>query len=607
MRVIIEHLQVFQRGRGMSIASNICLQARKKAPVALALAILLGSSAAYAADGAAAPSDNATVNLIRLLVKQHVISQASAEALLKEAESEAAQARSSASAPVAAAPTVPASQLAPPPAGTVRVPYVPEIVRNQIRDQVKDAVVAQARAENWAQPNALPGWLKRFEFFGDFRFRDQNNFFSNANEDGFGLIDFQNFNANGPTDVNLSAPVLYIPYLNVTESRNNILSYRMRLGVKAHINDDVFVGIRLASGDDGSPVSTTQTLGGGLAKDNVWLDQAYIDMKFWDDFGVTAGRMPDPFVHTSLLFDENLNFDGIAGRFDLHSEPRNGLDVFANAGFFPLGYISDAFPTNDPSKHSDRARYLAALQAGVKWTEPSFTWVTSAAFYNFVGLQGQLSAPCDVTTAKQCSTDQTRPLFMQKGNTLFFLRDIIPPAGSPTDYSQPQYVGLALNYREAEINSTFTWKLGEKYDLQLQADYVRNVAYDPKVPFRYGALGQPIVNAVINTSGMIVPNKLDSGPNGYQVQAQIGDLAVHERWQWNFLAGYRYLEPDAVLDSYTWHDFHLGGTNAKGYFLAGTLGVYENTAVTARWLSADQVFGPRLSIDVLQVELNTSF
>src|SRR5262249_5104721 len=92
----------------------------------------------------AEPSPNTTINLIRLLVKQGVISQKAADALLKQAEDEAAQARAARSA--SAVPSVQPTP-APPPPGTLRVPYVPEIVKNQIRDEVKQEVMASMETE----------------------------------------------------------------------------------------------------------------------------------------------------------------------------------------------------------------------------------------------------------------------------------------------------------------------------------------------------------------------------------------------------------------------------------------------------------------------------
>ena len=64
---------------------------------------------------------------------------------------------------------------------------------------------------------------------------------------------------------------------------------------------------------------------------------------------------------------------------------------------------------------------------------------------------------------------------------------------------------------------------------------------------------------------------------------------------------------DAVLDALTDSDFHLGGTNAKGFTVGGSYGVDDNAWLTLRWLSSDQIDGAPLSIDTLQFDLNTRF
>ena len=77
--------------------------------------------------------------------------------------------------------------------------------------------------------------------------------------------------------------------------------------------------------------------------------------------------------------------------------------------------------------------------------------------------------------------------------------------------------------------------------------------------------------------------------------------------EWQAYFGYRHLERDAVLDAFTDSDFHLGGTDAKGYFIGGNYGLNKNASVGLRYLSADQIDGPPLAIDVLQVDLNAKF
>ncbi len=116
------------------------------------------------------------VNLVRALVDQGVLTPEKGKVLMAQAEAEAARARS-AQAAAAAAPAVPAvpnqqvasGELTPPPAGAVRVPYVPETVRAQIRDEIRNDVLAQAKTEGWASPGkAAPEWISNVQIHGDF-------------------------------------------------------------------------------------------------------------------------------------------------------------------------------------------------------------------------------------------------------------------------------------------------------------------------------------------------------------------------------------------------------------------------------------------------------
>ena len=51
-----------------------------------------------------------------------------------------------------------------------------------------------------------------------------------------------------------------------------------------------------------------------------------------------------------------------------------------------------------------------------------------------------------------CDTDWSRPSFMQKGNTLFLLRDIRQWSSDPADWNEWQYVGLASEFNLLDVN-----------------------------------------------------------------------------------------------------------------------------------------------------------
>jgi hypothetical protein len=576
---------------------------------------LLGGSAlcapgAFAQDAEPPSSPNTTINLIRLLVKQHVITQQAADALLKEAEQEAAQARAQ-----SAARTAPASaaELPPPAENTLRVPYVPEIVKNQIRDQVKKEVLQQARDENWAQPQAVPEWTKRIRLKGDFRARLENDLFSSTNSNQ--IVDFQSFNANGPTDINGFTNPGGIPVLNTTEDRFNRLSIRARLGLDAVVTDGVLFGLRLATGNDNGPVSTTQLLGGGFGKKDFWLDQAYLKFEPSHWFAFTTGRMDNPFFHSDLVWDPDLNFDGATGAIETRNRGADGFNWFLTEGLFPLEYIGSNFPNDSTLKQRDKQKWLWGNQLGVSWKRPSFEWRFAASYYQFGGIQGQLSDPCFIYLGdKQCSTDWTHPAYMQKGNTLFLLRQIVVDPNNPNGTPQPEFVGLAFNYRLVNATTEFSMPVGS-YRFAFDLDYVHNLAYHAGVACRFAPLALPLTNVTPGPGGNTDPcdgpaasrAKLTSGPDGYYVSTTFGHPQTRKRWEWNVSLGYKYLEPDAVPDAYTDSDFHLGGTNARGYIVSGSLGLFDNTWMTARWLSASEVYGPPLAIDVVQLDLNAGF
>lgn len=94
---------------------------------------------------------------------------------------------------------------------------------------------------------------------------------------------------------------------------------------------------------------------------------------------------------------------------------------------------------------------------------------------------------------------------------------------------------------------------------------------------------------------------------GFQARLTFGHPDVAERWEWNLMAAYKRVESDAVVDAFNDPDFHLGGTNAKGYIFGGTLGLGHNMNLLARWLSSSEISGAPYSVDVVQVDLNARF
>ncbi len=584
----------------------------KRWPVRVSISLLLLASVLLSqpARAQAPAGSSATERLIELLVQKGILPRDQAAGLLAQAQQEARPASTATrkarqGSPVAAPAAQPSSGALP--AGsnaatvagqglspdTVRVTYVPETVRNQIAAQVRKDVMTQAKNEGWATPNATPEWVQRISMFGDLRLRGEADMFQNTNYPNF--VDFNAINNSAGFDTNGGA---LPPLLNSTQNRTRF-RLRARLGVDAQIDDNILSEIRIATGNDNSPVSTNQTMGvnGAFNKYAIWIDRAFIKGTPADWATLFAGRMPNPFWTTDLMYYDDLGFDGVAAqvtpRFDDH------WSGFFNAGFFPVLNTALNFgSTSAPGNRASHDAYLIGGQAGANWKiSDDFAAKAALGYFAYTGVQGQTSSPCQIIySSDTCSTDNTRPQFLQFGNTVFPIRNIVPNPSFANGGPMPQYYGLASRFGVLDVHARVDISTFNPIGIALEGDYSTNLSYS-----RNSVASRPPAN------NFDVNNQYKGGNNTYLVRVTVGTAAIEKRWDWNVFLTYKYLETDAVLDALNDPDFHLGGTNAKGFILGGNLGLARNTYLTTRFLSANQVSGPPYAIDVIQADLNVKF
>jgi len=608
-------------------------------------ALLLGLSAGIVLGGAQAmadtpapsspnPSSNAMINLVRLLVAQGTISKDKGDALIVEATREAEQARATeiavageaarsavgAAQPAQLAATSPAAVAAPPgstqiaanapppPAGTIRVPYIPETVRKSIRDDIKTDVMREAKAEGWASPGeAAPDWTKRITVSGDVRVRSQSQFYSRFNATD--IPNFQAIVANGPLDL-LSGN---IPFLNTTVDQYSILSLRARIRVDAALADWIGAGIEIATGNDADPVSEKSTLGGDFFKKDIYLSKAFVTARPTGWSSVTVGRFGNPFFSSDAIFAPDLSFDGVVGEIDLPNRVFGHADFKLRAGAFPLDFGDQNFPDIATTKSSEPEKWLFAWQLEADLRLPHRTKLDlGVAYYDYANDSGQRSSPCALGYgATQCSTDGQAPYYVQQGNSLFQLRNIVDSSGNPVNGAE--LLGLVQRFQVLDVMGTLHVPVSAHTEVSLMGDYLNNLAFRSWRACQFGEAGEPVNNGGSGGSGNICdPTPGDATPyvaghQGFQIMTTLGYPTIAERGQWRVFAGYKYLQSDATLDAINDPDFHLGGTNAKGFILGGTVGLAHNVRIGARWMSTNQVSGEPLAIDVLQIDLNAAF
>jgi hypothetical protein len=564
-------------------------------------------------------SPNMSINLINLLVKRGTLKEEEAQELIKQADNEAYVSRQAAKDATAkadeAAKAATAATAAANPPGTRHVTYVPEIVKRELREEIKAEVMAKAQKENWASPGAYPEWADRIHFSGDFRGRYQGDMFPHGNDQA-DAFNFNSINSGSPFDVSNANPN-FAPTSDASQNRNQE-EIRVRFGLDADLFNGFSAGLRVATGNNSSPVSTNQTLGsstsgGDFSKYALWLDRGFLKYRAWDDdLVLSVGRIDNPFWSpTDLVWYRELGFDGFA--VQAKHEVAQGISPFAVAGAFPI-YNTDLNAginlgidpaTGGPVKLTSNDKWLFGGQAGFAERFAAQSGVRFAvAYYDFTNVQGQVSSPCLVESASDvCDTDLTRPSFAQRGNTYMPLRNILQTSDNGFGLTdQFQYFGLVGEYRPLVASGQIDFGDFHPVHVVLDGEYVVNTAFDRNLMNAATTINNRGPDVAAN-----VPGPFNGGNQGWLGRLTVGDKEIKHLWDWNVHAGYKYLESDATIDAFVDSDFGLGGTNLKGYFLGGNVGLSENVWATLRWMSANGIAGTPYAVDVLQVDLNARF
>lgn len=558
----------------------------------------------------------ASNKLLEIMVTKGLVTREEADMMIAEANS----------AETAALAPVPAGGVAAD--GTQTIPYIPEFVRDQIKQELRSELATQAQTEGWAKPGEVPAWTKRISLYGDVRVRGEGRYYAAPVYDQAGLqvggnyidfVDWGKINKGSPFQANQSVPGYdRPPYVNTGQDRTRF-RLRARLGLKAQIDDWISIDARLATGADESPISTNQTLGaGGTGKYQIWLDRASIKLTPMEDLTINMGRFSNPFWVSDLVYDNDMNFDGVA--VSATSQLAQNVRLFGTAGAFPVFNTSMNFGSNDAGPFESSDKYLFAAQFGLEFGQAKgLRGKLAGSYFHYDGVEGRFSSPCNFDQ-DVCDTDYTRPSFQQFGNTMFALRNIVPDASVPQGFSpENQYFGLASKFEMLNVRGQVEYDINDRIGLRVEGDFVKNLGFNKSAAAlvaqnNFGpATRQP--DPTNPGEIVLVDGPYAGGDMGYQGRLTVGSLRLGmmqgdwqaQRGDWSAHIGYRRIESDAVIDGFADSDFGLGGTNSKGWFAGANYAVANNAVASVRWFSSDEVAGPALSVDRLFVDLMTKF
>ncbi len=215
-----------------------------------------------------------------------------------------------------------------------------DVVSPANREQIKSIVAELVNEETMP----VPEWLKGIKFGGDFRLR-------------------------------------YEAIVNRTNKADQHRGrFRLRLNFAKKLCDELDVVLRLATGDSNVGTSTNQSFNDSFSEKDIWIDRAYALYRpnWLKGLELAGGKVPNPFVHTDIVWDADLNPEGVYEKYVF-----NLTDTFKP--FITLAqFVIDENNNNDEgySPESDDAA-LYGYQTGYTWDLAKSQWTLAATLYDF--------------------------------------------------------------------------------------------------------------------------------------------------------------------------------------------------------------------------------
>ena len=331
--------------------------------------------------------------------------------------------------------------------------------------------------------------------------------------------------------------------------------YRLRLGLRGTLMDDWFFGLRIETSTN--PRSTNVTFGDdagpfGKTSDALGVGQAYLGYSGFRDIRLTVGKMPNPLVTTLMVWDADINPEGMAEQWK-HSynfsfgggattpaetyskdgksaaavqpaaEPwKLKLDLFVNLGQFLYDDANPENPLGARSVSSGRLvpnsdNWILAWQVGAKLNFPNniyfqvapvlYTYTGNGDSFNTFFVGGQQG----LTNTASMATNQTgiNSLMVLEVPAEFGFKIGELPVRIFGDFAvnfDADDRAIAAGHPEAQ-DQRYAWQLGAgigqlkaKHDWQLQAFWQHTEQYslDPNL------VDSDFFDSRINMEGFVV-------------------------------------------------------------------------------------------------------
>jgi hypothetical protein len=299
---------------------------------------------------------------------------------------------------------------------------------------------------------------------------------------------------------------------------------------------------------------------------------------------LTGGRMPNPYLGTDLVWDQDVNLEGLTLQFKSDTFTGNSWRTFLTAGVYPLQEF----------EYNSKDKWFYGAQVGFEhqpfW---GLNYKIAVAYYDYRNVQGELIRSEDLGAF---DADWMTVGFTQGGNSLFDANRL--------NTADPRYElapALAFDFNELVLFAAIDIDRFFPVHVIFWGEYVKNLGYDEKDLRRLRGEGNY--------------DDFEFGQDeGYHVGVTVGYPETRVFGEWSCTLAYKHLEADAVLDAFTDSDFHGGGTDAEGWIMRGQLGLYKNLWLGFNFLSTNEIITDplaldtfRWAVDTLQIDVNAVF
>jgi putative porin len=407
--------------------------------------------------------------------------------------------------------------------------------------------------------------IKSVELFGDIRLRYEDR---SVEDPAGGKIDLQRFR------------------------------YAARVGLRGELFDDFYYGLRVdTSANPRSPFVTFGSSSSGTPYQGPFgkstsgfnVGQVYLGWRAasWVEF--TAGRMQQPLYTTAMVWDGDINPEGMAEKFKYTV---GEADFFATFGQF---LYQDTNPTessrgyfNFAQTHADLP-FLLAWQVGVDYhLTPRLSLKIAPVLYNYIGHGVN-------TTSGSSATPDFSGTFVGQGTT----NGISGARASFSGYPGGPFDGFVANQTGInnlmvlEIPGELNLKL-DRISLRLFGDYAQNLQGTDRARAAFAAQSSTLLSDV----GLArIPSPQTHDTKAYQAGFAVGSAnklglatgATVGKRAWELRAYWQHTEQYALDPNLVDSDIFEGRENLEGLFAALAYGFTANTIGTVRYGYASRI------------------